>query len=183
MAEAAPDRNGVCRDRVSTPRRRADAMNNRARIIAAARTAIADGGGISLSELARRAGVSQGTLYRHSPTRVDLVAEVYRDQVHELTAAAPVLLAEHEPLVALSCWLNRIAIYARINRDFVDAVDPAALTMLLDAARPAATFAPTLVPATSRCSSAISRVGLHGSGVCAPLASCASSSTDCAADE
>ena len=79
--------------------------------------------------------MSQGTLYRHFPKRVDLFAEVYRDQVHELTAAAPVLLAEHEPLVALSLWLNRMAIYARINRDFVDAVDPAALTTLLDAAK------------------------------------------------
>ena len=83
-------------------------MNNRARIIAAARAAIADDGGMSLREVAKRAGVGQATLYRHFPTRADLVVEVYRDQVHELTAAAPVLLAEHEPLVALSRWLIRM---------------------------------------------------------------------------
>jgi AcrR family transcriptional regulator len=135
MPEPAPDRNGLRGDRVSRARGRADAVNNRARIIAAARTAIADEGCISMRELARRAGVSQGTLYRHFRTRVDVVVEIYRDQVHELTAAAPVLLAEHEPLVALSRWLNRMTSYARINRDFVDAVDTSALAMLLDAAR------------------------------------------------
>ena len=74
-------------------RLRADAAGNRARIIAAARTAIAAAGEVKLNAIARQAGVGQGTLYRHFPTREDLLAEVYREDVDELVAAAPVLLA------------------------------------------------------------------------------------------
>ena len=70
-------------------RLRADAAGNRARIIAAARTAIADAGEVKLNAIARQAGVGQGTLYRHFPTREDLLAEVYREDVDELVAAAP----------------------------------------------------------------------------------------------
>src|SRR6202042_642519 len=73
---------------------RADAAGNRARIIAAARAALARGGEVSLNAIARQAGVGQGTLYRHFPTRDELLAEVYREDVGELVAAAPALLAE-----------------------------------------------------------------------------------------
>ena len=48
--------------------------------IAAARTAIADAGEVKLNAIARQAGVGQGTLYRHFPTREDLLAEVYREE-------------------------------------------------------------------------------------------------------
>ena len=61
-------------------RLRADAADNRARIIAAARAIIADAGDVKLNAVARQAGVGQGTLYRHFPTREDLLAEVYRDR-------------------------------------------------------------------------------------------------------
>src|SRR5258708_2816426 len=126
MPQPVLDPNNACGDPAITPPRRADAMNNRARIIAAARAAIADDG-ISLREIARRAGVGQGTLYRHFPTRQDLLAAVYRDEVRALSAAAPALLAEYEPLEALAHWLDCVAAYARMNRDFVGAVDTTAL--------------------------------------------------------
>ena len=80
---------------------RADAAGNRARIIAAARAALARGGEVRLNAIARQAGVGQGTLYRHFPTRDELLAEVYREDVGELVAAAPALLAGHQPLAAL----------------------------------------------------------------------------------
>src|SRR5204862_6970998 len=106
-------------------RLRADAADNRARIIAAARAAIADAGEVKLNAIARQAGVGQGTLYRHFPTREDLLAEVYREDVDELVAAAPALLAEHEPLTALACWFDRVAGNARINRGAFPPVEAA----------------------------------------------------------
>ena len=81
---------------------RADAAGNRARIIAAARAAVANADEVKLNAIAKQAGVGQGTLYRHFPTREALLAEVYREDVGDLVAAAPALLARHEPLTALA---------------------------------------------------------------------------------
>jgi AcrR family transcriptional regulator len=129
---------------------RADAAGNRARIIAAARAAIASGGEVKLNAIARQAGVGQGTLYRHFPTREDLLAEVYREDVGELVATAPALLAEHDPVTALARWLDRVADYAKVKRGVFAAVESAvsqdlakgshgpigqALTTLLDAGK------------------------------------------------
>ena len=134
----------------SPPYRRVDAMENRARIIQAARSMVATSKELKLNAIAKRAGVGQGTLYRHFPTREDLLAEVYRQDVDELVAAAPTLLEEHEPLQALACWFDRIAGYARVKREVFAAVELAvsqdlsahslgpigdALTMLLDAGK------------------------------------------------
>ena len=111
-----------------SPRRRADAEQNRARIIEAARAAVAESAGANTAELklnaiAKQAGVGQGTLYRHFPTREDLLAEVYRQDVEELVALAPKLLAEHPPLDALSRWFDRVADYARVKRGVFAAVE------------------------------------------------------------
>jgi AcrR family transcriptional regulator len=129
---------------------RADAADNRARIIAAARSAIASDGEVRLNAIAKQAGVGQGTLYRHFPTRDHLLAEVYREDVTELVAAAPLLLASHEPLAALGRWLDRVADYAQVKRGVFAAVEAAvsqdlaahslgpigqALTTLLDAGK------------------------------------------------
>jgi AcrR family transcriptional regulator len=132
------------------PSLRADAADNRARIIRAARQAIASGHEVKLNAIARQAGVGQGTLYRHFPTREDLLAEVYREDVGELVAAAPALLAGHEPITALGCWLDRVADYAQVKRGVFAAVEVSvsqdlatgshgpigeALTALLDAGK------------------------------------------------
>jgi AcrR family transcriptional regulator len=136
---------------------RADAAGNRARIITAARAAIAHGGEVKLNAIARQAGVGQGTLYRHFPTRDDLLAEVYREDVGELVAAAPALLAEHQPLAALGRWLDRVADYAQVKRGVFAAVEAGvsqdlaahslgpigkALTALLDAGKADGTIRP-----------------------------------------
>jgi AcrR family transcriptional regulator len=142
---------------MNPPHLRADAAGNRARIIAAAREAIADTGEVKLNAIARQAGVGQGTLYRHFPTREDLLAEVYREDVDDLVVAAPVLLAEHEPLTALAHWFDRVAGYARIKRGVFAAVEAGvsqalaahslgpigeALTLLLDAGQAEGTIRP-----------------------------------------
>jgi AcrR family transcriptional regulator len=108
---------------MSQPRRRADAAENRVRIIEAARAVIANADEVKLNEIAKQAGVGQGTLYRHFPTREDLLAEVYRHDVDALVAAAPKLLAEHEPVTALARWLDRVADYAQVKRGVFAAVE------------------------------------------------------------
>jgi AcrR family transcriptional regulator len=137
--------------------RRADATVNRARIIDAARAVIANSDEVRLNAIAKQAGVGQGTLYRHFPTREDLLAEVYRHDVDELVAAAPALLAEHDPLNALALWFDRVADYARVKRGVFAAVEVAvwrdlsahslgpigdAVTTLLDAGKAVGTIRP-----------------------------------------
>jgi AcrR family transcriptional regulator len=109
---------------MTTPRRRADAAENRDRIIAAARTMILDSADdLRLSAVAKQAGVGQATLYRHFPTREDLLAEVYRHDVAQLVAAAAALSADHDPLDALARWFDRVADYARVKRGVFAAVE------------------------------------------------------------
>lgn len=129
---------------------RADAADNRARIIEAASVLVATSEDIRLNAVAKKAGVGQGTLYRHFPTREDLLAEVYRHDVDDLVASAPVLLAAHTPLAALERWMDRVADYAQVKRGVFAAVESAlwrdlaahslgpigrALTLLLDAGK------------------------------------------------
>jgi AcrR family transcriptional regulator len=106
-------------------RRRADAQRNRQRILQAARDLAREPGELKLNAVAKACGIGQGTLYRHFPTREDLLAEVYRRDVEELVAAAPRLLATHQPLDALAAWFDRVAAYARVKRDVFAAVEAA----------------------------------------------------------
>lgn len=108
---------------MSETRRRADAEENRARILAAARDMIASSKEFKLNAIAKQAGVGQGTLYRHFPTREDLLAEVYRNDVEELVTAVPALLAEHEPAEALARWFDQVAEYARVKQGVFAAVE------------------------------------------------------------
>ncbi|MFJ8466345.1 TetR/AcrR family transcriptional regulator [Streptomyces swartbergensis] len=111
---------------MSAPARRPDAAQNRARIVEAARAALAESPHVHLNEIAKRAGVGQGTLYRNFPSREALLAEVYRRDVEELVAAASALLEEHEPAEALRHWLDRVIDYAEIKRGVLAALEPAA---------------------------------------------------------
>jgi AcrR family transcriptional regulator len=73
---------------------RADAQRNRERLLAAARPALAEHGvEASLDDIARRAGVGPGTLYRHFPTREALIEAIYRDDIASLAALAKELAA------------------------------------------------------------------------------------------
>jgi AcrR family transcriptional regulator len=104
---------------------RADALRNRERIVEAARRLVREPGELKLNAVAKACGIGQGTLYRHFPTREDLLAEVYRHEVDELVAAAPWLLKQHEPVEALAAWFDRVAAYARVKRDVFAAVEAA----------------------------------------------------------
>jgi AcrR family transcriptional regulator len=95
---------------------RSDAARNRELIVDAAREALADDGDASLHAIARAAGVGQGTLYRHFPTREALVMAVHRSDIRALVDAAPALLGQHEPVSALRAWLDQLAQYGRIKR-------------------------------------------------------------------
>lgn len=92
---------------------RSDARNNRDRLLAVARDVLAADPHASLHSIAKAAGVGQGTLYRHFPTREALVLGVYRDGIDALVALAPSLLADTSPLQALRLWCEHFADYSR----------------------------------------------------------------------
>jgi AcrR family transcriptional regulator len=85
---------------------RADAARNRKSLLDAARDAFGRHGvSASLDEVARAAGVGPGTMYRHFPTRDQLVLAVIDDGLRELAAFGESLLADPDPVAALQCWL------------------------------------------------------------------------------
>ena len=89
---------------------RADARRNREELLDIARQVIAEEGvDASLRDIARRAGVGIGTLYRHFPTREALLAAVIDGGVRRLTARAGQLSAELPPDQALESWLRDMA--------------------------------------------------------------------------
>jgi AcrR family transcriptional regulator len=91
--------------------KRADALRNYERLLGAAREAFAESGtSTSLEEIARRAQLGIGTLYRHFPTRQDLLEAVYVDEVEALNRSAADL-AELAPWDALVGWLRRFVAY------------------------------------------------------------------------
>ena len=91
--------------------KRADALRNYEKLVAAAREAFTEADrSASLEDIARRAGVGIGTLYRNFPTRGDLVQAVYVDEVEALSRSAAEL-AELEPWDALTAWLQGFVRY------------------------------------------------------------------------
>jgi AcrR family transcriptional regulator len=97
---------------------RSDARRNYDRLLAAAWAAFAERGSddVSLEEIARRAGVGIGTLYRHFPNRQALLEAVYRDQVVALGGRAAKLLASESPGAALAEWLRDLARFSSTKR-------------------------------------------------------------------
>ncbi|OXM68163.1 MULTISPECIES: TetR/AcrR family transcriptional regulator [Amycolatopsis] len=108
------------------PARRSDAAANRDRIVEAARAELDTSDDLKLHAVAKAAGVGQGTLYRHFPTREHLLAEVYRHEMTQLVDAVAPLLAEHPPLRALTGWLERLLGYARVKRGVMAAIEASA---------------------------------------------------------
>ncbi|WP_425577660.1 TetR/AcrR family transcriptional regulator [Nocardia callitridis] len=94
--------------RTSPPKKRADAQRNEQVLLDAAAAAfVRSGVGVPVRTIAAEAGVGVGTIYRHFPTRADLIAAVYRHQVEACAAAGPVLLAESDsPYPALARWVD-----------------------------------------------------------------------------
>ena len=94
---------------------RSDAKQNRHQLLEVARDAFLASGEISMTQIAKRAGVGVGTLYRHFPTREALVLAVYQHEIELLANLATTLLAEHPPQAALRLWLERLAFYGRMK--------------------------------------------------------------------
>ncbi|NMO90906.1 TetR/AcrR family transcriptional regulator [Actinomycetospora sp. TBRC 11914] len=101
---------------------RADARQNRARILEVATQALARDGDASLNSVAKLAGVGAGTLYRHFPNREALVLAVYRTEVQRLVDRVPELLAAEPPLAALRTWFALLAGYIRLKRGLGEAL-------------------------------------------------------------
>jgi AcrR family transcriptional regulator len=103
----------VSGDTMETPSRvprrvRSDARRNIDALLEASKAAFATSGvHTPVREIAERAGVGVGTVYRHFPQRSDLVAAVFRHELEACADAAPALAAEHEPGEALERWLQR----------------------------------------------------------------------------
>ncbi|PPK68050.1 TetR family transcriptional regulator [Actinokineospora auranticolor] len=86
---------------------RADARRNYEQLVAQAKAAFAEFGvDASLDEIARRAGVASGTLYRHFPTRLDLIEVVLGEQIADLVDLGRELLAAEDEFDALATWLR-----------------------------------------------------------------------------
>jgi AcrR family transcriptional regulator len=98
-------------------RMRADARRNYDLLVARAAEAFTERGAddVSLEEIARRAGVGIGTLYRHFPTRQALLEAVFRDQVDVLARQAEEL-REAPPAEALEQWLRIMLAFGRTKR-------------------------------------------------------------------
>jgi AcrR family transcriptional regulator len=85
---------------------RIDAQRNRQRILEVAKQAFTQSGAnASLDDIAKQAGVGPGTLYRHFPTREELLQAVYRSEMEKLAAAERRFAQSMEPIEALRAWL------------------------------------------------------------------------------
>jgi len=88
---------------------RADARRNRERVLRTAQQVFAtEGLGVSLDEIARRAGVGPGTVHRHFPAKEALYLAVATDQLQQLVAQAEVLAAADDPAAALFTLFSRL---------------------------------------------------------------------------
>ncbi|MFG3258614.1 TetR/AcrR family transcriptional regulator [Streptomyces sp. NPDC048172] len=127
---------------------RADARRNREALLTAAREAFLGGDtDAHVEEIARRAGVAVGTLYRHFETREALVEEVYRKEVDELCAAPGELLDQHAPHEALRRFLLLLVDHAAVGKGM-----GAALESIM------ATDSPVFDTARSRMADALTRL-------------------------
>ena len=139
----------------SAPRKRADARRNEETLLEAAAAAfIASGVDAPVRDIAAKAGVGVGTIYRHFPTRADLIVAVYRHQVEACVEAGPALLANSDsPHTALARWIDLFvdflvtkhglaealqsdeATFVTLHAYFIDRLMPVCAELLAAAAR------------------------------------------------
>jgi AcrR family transcriptional regulator len=102
---------------------RADARRNRMAVLAAAEEAFAhEGLAVPVDEIARRAGVGPGTVYRNFPTKEALFEAVIRNHMEELATRARVLSASEHPAEALFQFMGHLAEQATLKRNLIDAL-------------------------------------------------------------
>lgn len=128
MSEPASAENDPREEHV--PRRlRADAQRSVDALLDAAKEVFATSGvDAPVREIADKAGVGLGTLYRHFPQRADLIAAVFRREMDGCADAAPVLAAEYPPFEALAKWVQRYTLFVATKRGLAKALhsgDPA----------------------------------------------------------
>jgi AcrR family transcriptional regulator len=109
---------------------RADARRNRLAILRAAEAAFAEEGlGVPVDEIARRAGVGAGTLYRNFPTKEALFEAVIRHHMEALATQARELSSSDHPGPALFQFLGHLAEQASLKRNLVDALSGAGVDL------------------------------------------------------
>jgi AcrR family transcriptional regulator len=111
------------------PAKRADAQRNIDALLKAAMAVFAKSGvDAAVRDIAEKAGVGVGTVYRHFPQRSDLIVAVFQQEVDACADAAPTLAAKHPPGEALSLWLHRFLDFITAKRGLAAALhsgDPA----------------------------------------------------------
>ncbi|WP_452006878.1 TetR/AcrR family transcriptional regulator [Azospirillum largimobile] len=102
---------------------RADARRNLALVVETARDVFASAGvDAPMREIAEKAGVGVGTIYRHFPQRSDLIAAVFRHEVDACADAASDLLHQHQPGEALDRWMQRYVDFLIAKRGLASAL-------------------------------------------------------------
>lgn len=111
---------------VPAPNKRADAVRNQQKLLAAAAEVfVTSGVDAPIREIAAKAGVGMGTIYRHFPTRADLVVAVFRHQVEACAEAGPSLLASADsPLAALRQWIDVFVDFLVTKHGLANTVQP-----------------------------------------------------------
>jgi AcrR family transcriptional regulator len=122
---------------------RAHALRNREHILQVASEALAESGTTSLNVIAKRAGVGAGTLYRHFPTREDLILTVYQRDVEHLVDSVPDVLSAHPPLDSFRIWFQTLADYIRVKHGLGEALHTAAAQNTINE-----TYAPVIAAVT-----------------------------------
>lgn len=101
----------------SDRRVRADAQRNLDALLQTAKAVFTTSGvDAPVREIAEKAGVGIGTVYRHFPQRSDLIAAVFRREIDACADAAQILAVEHEPFEALANWVRRYAAFVATKR-------------------------------------------------------------------
>ncbi|MBV9447825.1 MAG: TetR/AcrR family transcriptional regulator [Streptosporangiaceae bacterium] len=102
---------------------RADARRNRERLLSVARAAFAgEGLSVPLDEIARRAGVGPGTLYRHFPTKESLFEAIVHDRLRQILHDARARGTSTDPGEALFGFIDGLVAEARLKQDLIDAL-------------------------------------------------------------
>jgi AcrR family transcriptional regulator len=130
VVERPKDRDGGAEPPGQPERRvRADAQRSLDALLLAAKEVFATSGvDAPVREIADKAGVGLGTLYRHFPQRADLIAAVFRREIDACADVAPVLAQSQAPVEALASWMQRYAAFVGTKRGLAQALhsgDPA----------------------------------------------------------
>ena len=182
----------------TAPRKRADARRNEATLLNAAAAAFVESGvNVPVRDIAARSGVGVGTIYRHFPTRADLIVALYRHQIEACAEAGPVLLAERDrPHEALARWIGMFvdflvtkhglaevlrsdAAFQALHAYFIDRLVPVC-GQLLEAAAAAGEIPPAWMPTNCFAVSGISASGRAATLATTPGTWSSFSSPDCA---